>query len=167
MRRLLAPLASGVAVAALLYGILWAAERRLPEPEDPWLDAWVTDGLKAEFRAVSSEPNHHLLAGDLRAIAELPEFGGTVLRSYLVQNISVQVVRLPKAGLLPQVAEGRSFEARYKEQGNVVNACRKGRTILFVAGTGKWIPIVGQMKTQKRDAERIFDSFEETERRYP
>jgi hypothetical protein len=54
VRRLLAPLASGVAVAAFLYGLLWAAERRLPEPEDPWLDAWVADGMKAEYRSVKT-----------------------------------------------------------------------------------------------------------------
>ena len=167
MKPLLAPVLCGVAVAGLLYGLLWAAERPLPVSDDPWLDAWIAEGLKAEARSTSTEPQHHLLAGDLRQGAESPDYAGTTLRSYIVQNISAQVVRLPKPGLLSQVAEGRSLDARFKPQGNPVHVCRVGQTILFVSAVGTWIPLVGQMKISKRDAERLFDAFEATARRGP
>lgn len=167
MKSLLAPVVCGAAVAAMLYGLLWAAERPLPASNDPWLDAWIAEGLKAEFRATSTEPQNHLLAGDLRAGADSPDYAGTVLRNYIVQNISAQVVRLPKPGLLSQVAEGRSLDARFKPQGNPAHVCRVGQTLLFVSATGKWIPLVGQLKISKRDAERLFDAFESTARRRP
>jgi len=167
MRSLLAPVVCGVAVAGLLYGLLWAAERPLPVSDDPWLDAWIAEGLKAEARSTSTEPQHHLLAGDLRLGADSPDYAGTTLRSYIVQNISVQVVRLPKPGLLSQVAEGRTLDARFKPQGNPVHVCRVGQTLLFVSAMGKWIPLVGQLKISKRDAERLFDAFEATARRSP
>ncbi|HZE97784.1 MAG TPA: hypothetical protein VE981_12215 [Planctomycetota bacterium] len=167
MKPLLAPLACGAAVAALLYGLLCAAERKLPEPEDPWLDAFISEGLKAESRTTSTEPQSHLLAGDARPLFEGPEFAGTTLRNYLVQNTSVQVVRLPKAGLLPKIADGRAFDVKYKTPGPSIHQCRSGRTIVFVGVMGKWIPIVGQMKTPRKDVETIFDAFEETVRRYP
>jgi hypothetical protein len=167
MKSLMAPLAVGIAAGALLYGLFSAAERRLPEPEDPWLDAFLAEGMKAEFRTVSSEPQNQLLAGDLRPQFEAPAFAGTVLRNYLVQNTSAQVVRLPSAGLLPDVPEGRRADVKYKPQSNPVHVCRSGRTILFVSAMGKWIPIVGQMKTARKDVDQMFDAFEEAAKRFP
>jgi hypothetical protein len=167
MKSLLAPVASGAVMAALLYGILWSAERRLPEPEDPWLDAWVGDGKKAEFRSVSMEPDKAALAGDAREYFKGPECAGTTLRNYLVQNTSVQVIRLPKPGPVPEIPEGRKLDHRFREGGNAVHVCRLGRSIAFVATSGKWIPVVGQLKTPKKQVEEIFDAFEETARRYP
>jgi hypothetical protein len=167
MKSLLPPLTAGLAVAGLLYGLLWAAERRLPEPEDPWLDAFVAEGMKAEFRSLSTEPQNQVMAADLRPRFDAPAFAGTQIRNYQVQNTSVQVVRLPSAGLLPDVEEGRKMEVRYKPQGNPVHVCRSGRTIVFVGVLGKWIPIVGQIKTPKKDVEQIFDAFEETGKRFP
>jgi len=167
VKTLLAPAASGIVVAALLYGLLCAAERRLPESQDPWLDAFIAEGMKAEARTISTEPQNHLLANDLRARFEDAAFAGTQVRNYLVQNTSVQVVQLPAASLLPEVVEGRKLDARYKDQGNPVHVFRAGRTIAFVAALGKWIPIVGQMKTSKKDVEQIFDAVEETAKRIP
>jgi len=167
MKPLLAPVASGACVAALLYGLLSAAERRLPEPEDPWLDAFIAEGMKAEFRTLSTEPQNQALAADARSKFEGPAFAGTQLRNYLVQNTSVQVVRLPSAGLVPDIAEGRKLEVRFKPQGNPVHLCRSGRTIVFVSAVGKWIPIVGQIKTARKDVEQIFDAVEDTVKRYP
>ena len=54
-----------------------------------------------------------------------------------------------------------------KPQGNPVHVCRVGRTLLFVSAVGKWIPLVGQIKISKRDAERLFDAFEATARQRP
>ena len=167
MRRFLAPVVSGAATAALLYGILCAAERRLPEPEDPWLDAWVNNGIKAEAGSVSTEPDKAVMSNDARDLFKGPECAGTPVRRYLVQNTSVQVIRLPKPGLVPEIPEGRKFDYRFKEGGNTVHFCRTGRSIALVATTGKWIPVVGQMKTPKKQVEEIFDAFEETVRRYP
>lgn len=167
MRPLLAPLACGVAAALLLYGILSAAERRLPKSEDPWLDAWVGDGMKAEFRSTSSEPDKYALSSDAREIFAGPEYAGTVLRNYIVQNTSVQVLRFPKDGLAPLIKEGRALEFRFKPQGNTVHVCRSGRFVALVAVQGKWIPVVGQMKTPKKTIEEIFDAFESAAGRNP
>ena len=164
---MLAPVASGIAVAALLYGLLCAAERRLPESADPWLDAFIAEGMKAEFRTLSTQPQTTVLATDLRPKFEGPAFAGTQVRNYLVQNASVQVVRLPAAGLVPEIEEGRKMDIRYKSQSNPVHVCRSGRSIVFMGAFGKWIPIVGQMKTPKKDVEQVFDAFEETVKRYP
>jgi|SRR5579862_7382162 len=167
MKPLLAPSLSGLVVAGLLYGLLCAAERRIPEPEDPWLDAFISEGLHAEFRSLSTEPHNHVLPGDARVLFEGPAFLGTQLRNYRVQDTSVQVVRLPAAGLVPDIAEGRRMDFRFKAQSNPVHICRSGRTIVFMSAFGRWIPIVGQMKTAKKDVELIFDAVEETLKRYP
>ena len=167
MKPLLAPSLSGLVVAGLLYGLLCAAERRIPEPEDPWLDAFISEGLHAEFRSLSTEPQNHVLPGDARVLFEGPAFLGTQLRNYRVQDTSVQVVRLPAAGLVPDIAEGRRMDFRFKAQSNPVHICRSGRTIVFMSAFGRWIPIVGQMKTAKKDVELIFDAVEETLKRYP
>lgn len=167
MKPLVAPLACGAAAAALLYGLLWAAERRLPEPEDPWLEAFISDGLKAEFQSSSTEPDKHLMFGDARERFAEPPYAGTVLRRYVVQNTSVQVARLPKAGLAPFIPEGRSFEFRLRRDGNPIHVSRTGRSMVFVALQGKWIPVVGQLRTPKPQVEEIFSVFEETVRKYP
>jgi len=167
VRSLLAPIVSGAALAALLYGLLWSAERRLPEPEDPWLDAFVGDGMKAEFRSMSTEPDKSVMSGDARELFKGPEVEGAVVRNYQVANTSVQVLRMAKPGLVPEIPEGRKLDYRFKSGGNTVHLCRVGRSIAFVATTGKWIPVVGQLKTPKRQVEEIFDAFEETVRRYP
>lgn len=167
MKSFLAPVATGAAIAALLYGLLWSAERRLPEPEDPWLDAWVGEGMKAVFRSLSGEPEKDVMTGDARELFKGPEFAGTVVRSYLVQNTSVQVIRLPKPGLAPEIAEGRRLDHRFRQGGNPVHLCRSGRTIALMGVSGKWVPLVGQIKTAKRQVEEVFDAFEETARRYP
>jgi hypothetical protein len=167
MRRLLAPLASGALVAALLYGLLAAAERKIPEPEDPWLDGWIGEGLKAEFRALSTEPAKDAMASDARSLFKTPEFAGTLLRGYIVQNTSAQVVRLPMPGLAPDIPEGRSMDFQFKPKGNKVHVCRSGRSILFVASQSRFVFMVGQLKTSRKMVEELFDSFEETARRYP
>jgi hypothetical protein len=167
VRSLLAPVVSGAALAALLYGLLWSAERRLPEPEDPWLEAWVGDGMKAEFRSLSTEPDKSVMSGDARELFQGPECAGAVLRNYQVQNTSVQVLRLAKPGLVPAIPEGRNLDYRFKSGGAMVHVCRSGRSLAFVAIAGKWIPVVGQLKTPRRQVEEIFDAFEETARRYP
>ena len=128
MKSLMAPLAAGVAAGALLYGLLWAAERRLPEPEDPWVDAFIAEGMKAEFRSLSTEPQSQVLPGDLRPLFEGPAFAGTVVRNYQVQNTSVQVVRLPSTGLIPEVAEvpaSPSRDPRHRPPGALAASLEK------------------------------------------
>jgi hypothetical protein len=160
VKPLLAPVFCGTLAAALLYGLLWAAERRIPESEDPWIDGWLGDGLKAEFRSVSTEPKLHFMLGDARELFG-PETEGTILRSYLIQNTSVQVVQLPKAGLVPSLPEGRNLDFRCKPKGNPVHLCRKGRWILLVATMEKALgPLIPTFKTTKDRAQQIFDSFE-------
>jgi hypothetical protein len=158
---------SGAALAALLYGLLWSAERRLPEPEDPWLDAWRGEGMKAEFRSTSAEPDKSVMSYDARELLKGPECAGAVVRNYLVQNTSVQVLRLAKPGLVAEIPEGRRLEYRFRPDGSPVHLSRSGRSLAFVAIMGKWIPVVGQLNTPRRQVEEIFDAFEETARRYP
>jgi hypothetical protein len=168
MKRLMAPLTCGTIAAALLYGLLWAAERKVAEPEDPWLDGWLGDGLKAEFRSVSTEPDRHLMINDARDLFE-PGGTGTVLRSYLVQNTSVQLVQLPKTGVLPSIPNGRTLEFKYRPKSYPVHLCRTGRWMLIVATTeksslGSIIPI---SKTTKDRAQQMFDSFEQIAALHP
>jgi hypothetical protein len=167
MRRLMAPLACGALVAALLYGLLAAAERKIPEPEDPWLDGWIGDGMKAEFRALSTEPEKEAMPSDARPLFKGADYAGTQLRSYIVQNTSVQLMRLPKPGLAPEIPEGRTLEFQFKPKGNKVHVCRSGRSILFVSMQSRFVFMVGQLKTAKKLVEEIFDSFEDAARRYP
>lgn len=167
MKSLLAPLGCGVAAALLLYGVLAAAERPVPKSEDPWLDAWIGDGMKAEFRSTSTEPDKYALSGDAREVLSGDAFAGTVLRNYIVQNTSVQVVRLPKDGLAPAIPAGRTLEFRFKPQGNPVHVCRAGRLIAFAGVQGKWLPVIGQTKTPKKTIEEIFDAFEDAAKRNP
>jgi hypothetical protein len=167
MKGMLAPVASGIVVAALLYGLLCAAERPLPESKDPWLDAFIAEGMKAAFRTSSTEPQNQVLATDLRPQFEGPAFAGTEVRNYLVQNTSVQVIHLPTAALVPDIAEGRKLDVRFKSQSNPIHICRSGRSIVFVGAVGKWIPIIGQLKTPKKDVEQIFDAFEAAAKRVP
>jgi hypothetical protein len=163
VKRHLAPLAVGALSAALLYGLLWAAERKIPEAEDPWLEGWLSDGMKAEFRSVSTEPDRHFMINDARELFE-PESKGVVLRSYLVQNTSVQLVQFPKAGMLPALPEGRLLEFKYRAKSYPVHVCRHGRWMLIVATTEKSSlgPIIPISKTTKDRAQQMFDSFEQT-----
>ena len=167
MKSLSAPLACGTIAAALLYGLLWSTERKIPESEDPWLDGWQNDGLKAEFRSVSTEPENHLMINDARELFQ-PETKGVVLRSYIVQNISVQLVQLPKTGMFPVLPEGRSLEYKYRAKSYPVHLCRAGRWMLIVAPQEKaYGPIIPLAKTTKDRAQQLFDSFEQTAARYP
>ena len=167
MRSHLAPVACGAATALLLYGLLSAAERRLPESQDPWLDAWMADGLKAEFRSTSGEPEKYALSSDVRPLLKGPDFEATVLRTYLVLDTSVQVIRLPKPALLPEIPEGRLLDHRFGADGNPVHVCRSGRTLLLVALGSKGTWGFGFRKLSKGQVEEIFDPFEETARRTP
>jgi hypothetical protein len=168
MKPLLAPLACGTLAAALLYGLLWTAERKVAEPEDPWLDGWLNDGLKAEFRSASSEPDHHLMLNDARELFETGNWAGTALRNYIVQNTSVQLVQLPKARLVPSLPEGRILEYKYRAKSIPVHYCRVGRWMLIVATSERSFgPIIPISKTTKDRAQQLFDSFEQTAGRYP
>lgn len=167
MRHLLVPLGCGALVALLLYGLLSAAERHVPEPEDPWLDAWLGDGLKADFRSSSLEPEKHALSPDGRECFASPGFAGTVLRLYIVQNISVQVMRFPSASLAPVIPQGRSWDFKFRPQGNPIHLSRIGRTVLWVSPTHRAMLGFGQSKSTKSQVEQIFRSFEETAGRYP
>jgi hypothetical protein len=167
MKALLAPLVCGTIAAALLYGLLWSAQRKVSEPEDPWLDGWLGDGMKAEFRSVSADPDRHLMINDARELFE-PDSKGSILRSYMVQNTSVQLVQLPRAGIFPSLPEGRSLEFKYRAKSVPVHLCRSGRWMLIVATTeksyGLMLP-VGKTTTDR--AQKMFDSFEQTAARYP
>lgn len=162
MKPLLAPLACSTVVAALLYGLLWSAERKVSEPEDPWIDGWIGDGMKAEFRSVSTEPDRHFMITDARELFE-PGVAGVTLRSYIVHNTSVQLAQLPRAGMVPALPEGRQLEYKFKTKSFPVHYCRSGRWILIVSSMEKSLgPIIPVGKTTKDRAQQMFDSFEQT-----
>ena len=97
-----------------------------------------------------------------------PDTKGIVLRSYIVQNISVQLVQLPRLGMLPMLPDGRTLEFKYRLKSYPVHLCRAGRWMLIVAPQEKsYGPIIPLAKTTKDRAQQLFDSFEQTAARYP
>jgi hypothetical protein len=159
VKSLAGPLAGGALVAAALFGALVAAGRETPPPEDPWLDAWQADGFRAEFRNLSTEPKNHLMGSEFRTLFDDPALDGTIVRTYQVSSATVQVVELPRPGLLDSLPEGRHRDFKRKEKDRSVHLCRKGRRLLLVAPQVKWIPFVGSQKMPAEDVDRLFDAF--------
>jgi hypothetical protein len=153
------PLAAAALVAAALFGALVAAGREAPPAEDPWLDAWLADGFRAEFRNLSAEPKHHLMGSELRSLFDDPALGGTIVRTYQVSSATVQVVELPGPGLLDSLPEGSHRDFKRREKDRAVHLCRKGRRFLLVAPQVKWIPFVGSQKMPAEDVDRLFGAF--------
>lgn len=165
MKRLLAPLAAAGVAGLVLYGALAAAERKLPPPADPWLDAWIAAGLKAEFRAESVDPSKSLLWQDGRDLFDTPALQGVAIRHYLVGQAGVQVLRLPDAKLLlEKIPEGRHLDLKLRPKGGAVHACRIGPSLLLVSTQIKGVLLFGNVKTSKRAVETLFDAFEEATR---
>lgn len=167
MKQHLSALAAGALVSLALYGILNALAHPVTEPDDPWLDAWRAAGLKGQLVTVSSEPSQHLMFGDGRELMKGRAYDETTLRRYVVQNVTLQVVILPKAGLAPEYPEGRSPSFRLKKKGSSAHLDRLGRNLLFVKTQSNWMPIVDEQPVPKALMERFFDAFEKTAAAYP
>ena len=167
MRQIPIALACAALVSGGLYGILTAFARPPSEPEDPWLLAWTAAGLKCLPPSVSGDPNHHLMMGsDGGAVMKGPAFHDTVLRRYLIQGVSVQVVVLPGPDLAEQLPAGRHFGFRLRPQGGgMVHLSRSGRNLLLVKTQAK--SILGDVPTPKPFVEKLFDVFEKTAAIYP
>lgn len=169
MKNVLLAIVSAALVSGVLYGLLSAVDHPAAEPEDPWLEMWQAEGLHGQFVSVSSEPERHLMFSDGRELMKGPEFRETALRRYIVQNVTLQVVMLPKPGLAPELPEGRHFTFRLKEKGSGVHLCRVGKTLLLVRTQTNWIPIpgVGEPPTPKPLVTKFFDVFEKAAARFP
>ena len=152
-----------------LYGLLNAVDPSTPvETEDPWLQAWRAAGLKGQFVAQSTEPEKNLGLSDARELTKGAAFRHSVLRRYIIQGVTLQVAVLPRAGLLPELPEGRHPGFRLKPKGNSTHLCRSGRNLLFVRTTQvSIIPLMDDPPTPKALAERIFDVFEKTAAVFP
>lgn len=165
MRPLWAPLAAAAAAGLLLYGALAAAERRLPPPADPWLEAFLEAGLRAEFRAETADAAQSLLWHDARGLFDVPALRAVPVRHYLVGQAGVQVLRLPDAtALREEIPEGRSLELKLKPKGGAVHACRSGRALLLVSVQMRGVFLLGNPKTPRKTVETLFDAFEEVAR---
>ncbi|HLF93345.1 MAG TPA: hypothetical protein VJB14_07780 [Planctomycetota bacterium] len=167
MKHHLSAIAAGALVSAALYGLLSAIDRPGSEPEDPWLDAWRAAGLQGQLVTVSSEPHKHLMFGDGRELCKGRPFSETVLRRYVIQSVSLQVVVLPKADLVPEFPEGRQLAFRLKKKGSSAHLCRSGRNLLFTRTQTQWMPFAGEPPVPKAILEKLFDAFEKTAAAFP
>lgn len=167
MKPLLPAFAAAALVSAALYGLLHAVDRPAAEPEDPWLDAWRKAGLPGQLVMVSSDPDKHLMFGDGRELLKGRDFEETVLRRYVVHQLMVQVVVLPRAGLVPEFPEGRQTGFRLRKKGSAAHLCRSGRNLLFTRTQMNWTMFVGEPPVPKAALEKLFDVFERTAERYP
>jgi hypothetical protein len=160
MRHLPAALLSGAILSLGLYGLLNGVDHSVPvEPEDPWIEAFRAAGLVAQLVSVSGDPDKHLALADARELAKGRAFRHSVLRRYLVQNVTLQVAILPRADLLPELPEGRHPGFRLKPKGNPAHLCRSGRNLLMVRTTqSSLLPVF---------VEKVFEIFEKTAARFP
>ena len=151
----------GAAAAMGLYGMLAAAERKLPAPEDPWLDGWTRAGLKVEARAITDDPSRRLLFRDGRDCFDDAALKTLPLRNYQVQQAQAQVLVLPSDTLLSkEFPQGRHINHALRERGGKAHACRIGRALLLVSTEGPRIPFIPRMRIPKRTVDAVFDAFE-------
>jgi hypothetical protein len=167
MKQVPAALLSAALVSGALYGLLCAPDHPAVEPEDPWLQAWASAGMKGQLLGESSQPDRHLMLGtEGRELMKGPDFQDTVLRRYLIQAANLQVVILPRAGLAEAIPEGRHFGFRLKPKEGSVHLCRSGRNLLLIKTQMLGIGF-GELPTPKPFVEKLFDAFEKTAGRYP
>lgn len=161
------PPVAGTIVGAFGYAVLLLARRDVPPAEDPWLEAFEAEGLRAEFRSVSQEPAKQLILRDAREAFGTPALASCPIRHYQVMNGAVQIVLLPAAGSLPELPQGRHPDFRLKEKGQAVHLCRSGRHLLITPLREQFIPFIGPMKRSAEDVDRLFGAFEAAAERRP
>lgn len=161
------PPLAGAIVGALCYSLLLLAKRDTPPAEDPWLEAFEAEGLRAEFRSLSQEPAQQLILRDVREAFAAPPLSSSPIRNYQVMNGTVQIVLLPAADSLPELPQGRHREFRLKQKGQAVHLCRSGRHLLLTGIQDRFIPFIGAMKRSAEDVERLFGAFEAAAERRP
>ena len=167
MRHHLSALAAGVLVSLAIYGILNAVAAPRAEPEDPWLDAWTAEGMKGQLQAVSDAPRDHLMYGDARDLLKGDGYENTVLRRYVIQNVTVQVVVFPRGGLVPEFPEGRHANFQLRPRGSSAHLCRCGRNLLLVKPKSNGVFLFEELPTSRETLDRLCDAFEKTAARYP
>jgi hypothetical protein len=161
MRPLAGIALSGLALAGLFYGAFAAVERNVSGDGDPWLRAWRAAGLQAQLQTVDAEPARALLFADARPLFETPPLDRLVVRRYLAEGATVQVVVLPSKESLPEIPQGRHFGFRLKPKGNAIHLTRTGRHLLLARTVGLWVPFLGPLRAPRETLERIFAAFEE------
>lgn len=158
MKQILPVLAVGALASLALYGVLTAVAHPRAEPEDPWADAFTAEGLKAQFVAISTEPSKEVMFGDGRDLMKGPAFEGTVLRRYVIQNVSIQVVVLPKENLLPAFPERPPAPFQLRAGGSDAYMGRWKRHILLVKKQSNWAPFVGELSTPPALIRKIWNA---------
>lgn len=166
MKHLLAALAVGAVVSSGLYGILNAVAHPKSEPEDPWLMAWSAAGLQCQSGMDSDEPQKHLMFGDGRELLKGRAFEHTLLRRYVIDNVIVQVVVLPRPDLAGDLPEGRHAGFRLKPKGSSVHLFRSGRNLLLVKTHTNGYGVFDE-PTPKPLLDTLFDAFEKTAADFP
>jgi hypothetical protein len=146
-------------VGALLYAALLLAARDVPPPEDPWQEAFESEGLRSEFRNLGQEPGRNLLLQDARDEFKEPPLSTTVIRHYQVQAGPVQILELPDASACPALPGGRHANFKLQEKSEAVHLCRSGRFVLLAQAQGRWVPFLGRMKRPDEEVTRLFDAF--------
>ncbi len=123
---------------ASLWALLAAVRPSDPGSGDPWLAAWRRAGLKATLRSVSGDPEERFMIPELRARLAHPEFAGTAIREYLVDDVRVQVLDLPSEDL--RLVEGESpmelpgkRTFRHRRSGRHLLVIRGGNRVLFAS----------------------------------
>jgi len=167
VKHLFAAIGAGAAVSLGLYGMLSAVAHPRTEPEDPWLDAWKAAGLSAQLVTVANEPQKYLMLGDGRELMKGRAYEESVLRRYVVQNVSIQVVSLPRKDLAPDFPEGRTTGFRLKKKGTSAHLCRSGRNLLLTRTQTNWMPVFDELPVPKALLDKLFDVFEKTAANYP
>ena len=164
MRRI-APVLAALAAAGGLYAALAVADPKRPPPEDPWLEAWRSAGLKAEFRAETDNPAKTLLFQDARGRFDVPRLERLRVRHYFVTQTNAQVVELPdEKVLLEEFPEGRTLKHKLKPKGGEIHVCRVGRLLLLLSTEPRVVAIFGRPSLPKKSVEAIFQAFEDAVR---
>ena len=132
-------LPAAILVGTALFGALATVKVGEPDTGDPWLKTWEEAGLQAQLRSTRGKIK---LVG-ARETLEEPEYKGTTIRDYLVKSVSVQVVELPSADLLPKIPGGESLDFRLRKKGRRAHVFRKGRLILLISTHTRAMGITG------------------------
>lgn len=165
MKRWIAPLAAALAAGGGLYGALAAADRRLPEPADRWLNEWIAAGLKAEGGAENDEPGRTLIFYDARGLFKVAALERLPVRDYLIAQTRAQVVGLPdEAALREELPEGRHRDYKLKPKSGTIHLCRSGRWVLLVSTEPKAVPFFGKTRLPKQTVDAMFQAFEDVAR---
>ena len=158
MRNPIPAACSGVAVAALLYGLLALIEPENSAAIDPWMRAWIAAGLAVEFRESGPAERGRGLFGDAARELSRRERRDTTVHRYRVNLITLEVVELPSDDFLEEIPEGTHLPLAPPEGWKKVHVCRRGRFVALMARTHRLA--LTKWPTRKETVKQAFEAFE-------